>query len=235
MRNTTLTALQALALLNDPFMLQQAEFFAGRVYHNTRHSVDASFRPTGDLGLGLFVNWGASIDFTNERKADFVTFGPSAEVNIGRRIRGEVSWVRQTFRTVEGRRIFTVDLPQARLRHQLAQMLEVILPQVRIRVLLNRDRRRGMRAVQPHHPGLNAVDQLLDLARDIDHLLSLPRLHRDRAHRFDLACRHHFRYEVPPMQHIPHRAPWLLVDRKEHGIALGGALEVWLVINEQQH
>src|SRR5437773_423936 len=30
-RNTTLTALQALALLNDPFMVQQADYFAGRV------------------------------------------------------------------------------------------------------------------------------------------------------------------------------------------------------------
>ncbi len=30
-RNTTLTALQALALLNDPFMLKQAEYFAGRL------------------------------------------------------------------------------------------------------------------------------------------------------------------------------------------------------------
>jgi hypothetical protein len=34
-RNTTLTALQALALLNDPFMLQQAEFFAGRLRQAT--------------------------------------------------------------------------------------------------------------------------------------------------------------------------------------------------------
>jgi hypothetical protein len=30
-RNTTLTALQALALLNDPFMLKQAEYFAERL------------------------------------------------------------------------------------------------------------------------------------------------------------------------------------------------------------
>src|SRR5438552_14825455 len=30
-RNTTLTALQALALLNDPFVLKQSEFFAHRV------------------------------------------------------------------------------------------------------------------------------------------------------------------------------------------------------------
>lgn len=32
-RNTTLTALQALALLNDPFMVKQAEFFAARLTH----------------------------------------------------------------------------------------------------------------------------------------------------------------------------------------------------------
>jgi hypothetical protein len=30
-RNTTLTALQALALLNDPFMVRQAEYFADRL------------------------------------------------------------------------------------------------------------------------------------------------------------------------------------------------------------
>src|SRR5262249_590189 len=30
-RNTTLTALQALVLLNDPFMVRQAEFFAERL------------------------------------------------------------------------------------------------------------------------------------------------------------------------------------------------------------
>jgi hypothetical protein len=36
-RNTTLTALQALALLNDPFMVRQAEYFAGRL---REHSAD---------------------------------------------------------------------------------------------------------------------------------------------------------------------------------------------------
>ncbi len=37
-RNTTLTALQALALLNDPFMLKQSEFLAGRL-RNEKHDL----------------------------------------------------------------------------------------------------------------------------------------------------------------------------------------------------
>ena len=45
-RNTTLTALQALALLNDSFMLNQAEHFAHRVQHiraDPRQQIDAAF------------------------------------------------------------------------------------------------------------------------------------------------------------------------------------------------
>jgi len=46
-RNTTLTALQALALLNDPFMLKQAECFAGRlekISGDPLKQVDAAYR-----------------------------------------------------------------------------------------------------------------------------------------------------------------------------------------------
>jgi hypothetical protein len=50
-RNTTLTALQALALLNNPFMVEQAAFFADRVRRMASEvsaQVDAAFR----LALG---------------------------------------------------------------------------------------------------------------------------------------------------------------------------------------
>src|SRR5262249_7455899 len=50
-RNTTLTALQALALLNDPFMVKQAEFFAERVQKASADRggpIDAAYR----LALG---------------------------------------------------------------------------------------------------------------------------------------------------------------------------------------
>ncbi len=39
-RNTTLTALQALALLNDPFMLRQSEYFATRLQSATSKPAD---------------------------------------------------------------------------------------------------------------------------------------------------------------------------------------------------
>jgi mono/diheme cytochrome c family protein len=46
-RNSTMTALQALALLNNPFMVKQAEYFAGRVKameKETTKQVDAAYR-----------------------------------------------------------------------------------------------------------------------------------------------------------------------------------------------
>ena len=46
-RNTTLTALQALAMLNNPFMVEQAEFFAQRVQRVAKapdQQVDRAYR-----------------------------------------------------------------------------------------------------------------------------------------------------------------------------------------------
>lgn len=97
------------------------EFFAGRVYHNLRHNVNASIQATPDLNLGLGVNWGETIDFTNERPAEFITLSPSANFDIGRRMHGELSWVHQTFNTESGDRVFDVDLPQARLLYHFSR------------------------------------------------------------------------------------------------------------------
>ena len=91
------------------------ESFEGKTYHNTRYSIDSSFQPSGDLTIGLFVNWGEAIDFTDNRAANFVTWNPWAEIYLGRRLSAELNWVRQTFRTTSGQHIFTADLPQARL------------------------------------------------------------------------------------------------------------------------
>jgi hypothetical protein len=46
-RNTTVTALQALALLNDPFMVRQAEYFAERVQKRGKslpEQIEAAYR-----------------------------------------------------------------------------------------------------------------------------------------------------------------------------------------------
>ncbi|MBK5259970.1 MAG: carbohydrate binding family 9 domain-containing protein [Thermoanaerobaculia bacterium] len=90
------------------------EYFEGRTYHNFRQSIDTSIQASRDVSLGLFVNWGETIDFSNAQQGTFVTINPSANFNIGRRLRGEVSWVRQTLDGERGGRVFTVDIPQAR-------------------------------------------------------------------------------------------------------------------------
>lgn len=96
------------------------EFFQGTTYHHLRQSVSASFQATDDVALGLAVRWGESIDFTNLRSANFVTISPAADINIGRRMRGEIAYDRQWFETKDGGRIFTVDLPQARLLYHFS-------------------------------------------------------------------------------------------------------------------
>lgn len=91
------------------------EYFDGRTYHNMRYSIDSGIQATRDISTGLFVNWGESIDFTDNRKATFVTINPYTTFHVGRRFSGEASWLRQTFRTLAGAEIFTADIPQARL------------------------------------------------------------------------------------------------------------------------
>src|SRR5207302_6010723 len=62
-RNTTLTALQALALLNDPFMLKQAECFAERLQKislDPERQIDAAYR----LALGRPPRSGETIALT---------------------------------------------------------------------------------------------------------------------------------------------------------------------------
>ncbi|HKR65146.1 MAG TPA: DUF5916 domain-containing protein, partial [Thermoanaerobaculia bacterium] len=103
------------------FLAPNQEFFAGRVYHNLRHNFSASIQATRDLRLGLSSSWGEQIDFTNERPADFVTLSPSATFDVGRRIHGELSWQHQTFKTEAGDRVFTADVPQARLLYHFSR------------------------------------------------------------------------------------------------------------------
>ncbi|HUP47272.1 MAG TPA: sugar-binding protein [Thermoanaerobaculia bacterium] len=91
------------------------EHFDGRTYHNTRYAIDTSIQAGRDATIGFFLNWGEAIDFTNNRKAEFVTLNPGTTFHIGRRVSGRASWVRQVFRTPEGARIFIADIPQARL------------------------------------------------------------------------------------------------------------------------
>jgi len=97
------------------------EYFAGRTYHNFRHSFFVSTQVSPDVSAYLSLNAGESIDFNNAQPADFVTINPGFSLNIGRRLSGEIDYVWQKFETEAGQRIFTVHLPQARLLYHFSR------------------------------------------------------------------------------------------------------------------
>jgi len=96
------------------------EYYSGTTYHHFRYSVSTSTQLSRDVFAGVAVRWGESIDFTNLRSAEFVTISPFADFNVGRRFRGEVAYDYQYFDTKDGRRIFTVHLPQARFLYHFS-------------------------------------------------------------------------------------------------------------------
>ena len=97
------------------------EYYRGRTYHNLRYNIAAQTQLTRDITIGAGWNAGEQIDFTNERPADFVTMSLGASINIGRRFRAGLDYDRQVFETEQGRRIFAVDLPQARLLYHFSR------------------------------------------------------------------------------------------------------------------
>jgi len=97
------------------------EYYQGTTYHNFRHSISASFQASPDVALGISVNSGEAIDFNNAQAADFVTISPSASLNLGRRLSGDLDYVYQEFNTKQGDRIFKVHLPQARLLYHFSR------------------------------------------------------------------------------------------------------------------
>jgi hypothetical protein len=97
------------------------EYFAGRTYHNFRHSFSISTQVSPDVSAYLSINSGENIDFNNAQQANFVTISPGASLNIGRRFSGALDYVWQQFETKSGDRIFTVSLPQARLLYHFSR------------------------------------------------------------------------------------------------------------------
>jgi hypothetical protein len=91
------------------------EYYAGTTYHNFRWSSSFSIQATPDIALGLGVRGGENIDFNNAQQADSLTISPTATLNLGRRLSGDLAYDYQVFETKEGARIFDVHLPQARL------------------------------------------------------------------------------------------------------------------------
>ena len=71
---------------------------------------------------------------------------------------------------------------EARLRHQLGEVLQDVLAQGRVGVLLDRQRRGRVRAMEPDHAFVDVARELGDLARDVDELLAFARLHGNGEH-----------------------------------------------------
>lgn len=97
------------------------EYFAGRTYHNFRHSFFVSTQVSPDVSAYFSINGGENIDFNNAQQADYVTLNPGVNLNLGRHLSGELDYVWQKFDTKTGQRIFTVHLPQARLLYHFSR------------------------------------------------------------------------------------------------------------------
>lgn len=94
------------------------ESFAGDTYWSFRQGVDASFRPSGDLGLAFGVRWGGTIDFDNRRDADFLRLAGQADFHLGRRVEGTVGHEWQDFEVAPGP-LFRAHVTEARLVYHL--------------------------------------------------------------------------------------------------------------------
>ncbi len=96
------------------------EHFDGVNYDNFRQSVFVSLRPSGAFAFAMDVDWGETIDFANSRQAEFVSFEPEIEVNLGRRLRGELDYIWEELE-VEPGRLFTARLTRARFYYHLSR------------------------------------------------------------------------------------------------------------------
>jgi len=91
------------------------EHFRGTTYHSFRYGVTTSMQVSRDVALGFSVRTGETIDFNNRQHADFVTAGAWSDINLGRRLRGELAWDYQVLDDKQGTRVFDIHIPQARL------------------------------------------------------------------------------------------------------------------------
>ena len=94
------------------------ESFAGETYSSFRQGVEASFRPSGDLGLGFGVRWGGTIDFANRREADFLRIGAEADFHLGRHVEGTLGHEWQDFEVAPGP-LFRAHVTEARVVYHL--------------------------------------------------------------------------------------------------------------------
>ena len=99
-------------------VLPNNESFLGNEWFNYRQDLLLAIRPSGHLGMDLFLRQGEVIDFTNVRQVDFVQIQPSFDFRVGRHLFGDFDHNRQEF-LVHGQRYLKAELTQATLRYHL--------------------------------------------------------------------------------------------------------------------
>ena len=95
------------------------ETFQGLRVNDFRQDLTVSLRPSGNLGLGLYVRHGDIIDLANVRQVQFLLTEPSMTFQLGRHVSGVLDYTHQTF-DYKGSRYLRADLAQGTLRYHLS-------------------------------------------------------------------------------------------------------------------
>jgi hypothetical protein len=96
------------------------EHFDGVSYENFRQSVFFATRPSAAFAFEMDVDWGETIDFVGSRQAEFVSLEPLLELQLGRRLNGELAHVWQELE-IDAGRLFTARLTRLRLVYHLSR------------------------------------------------------------------------------------------------------------------
>ena len=90
------------------------DLFAGTLFHLSSAQLFYSFQPTSLAVLGISGKIGQAIDFSNVRRANELSFSPSARLSLGRGLGVDLSHNFQRLSRA-GEKVFTANLFQAKL------------------------------------------------------------------------------------------------------------------------
>ncbi|MFQ5689079.1 MAG: DUF5916 domain-containing protein [Gemmatimonadota bacterium] len=95
------------------------QFFAGELFGQRMQSLAVGLQPSGSLSLSASGSFGDQIDFANARRADVHRIAPSLTWKPGGRVNVGLSHAYERL-SLEGRKIFAVNLAQARVLYHVS-------------------------------------------------------------------------------------------------------------------
>jgi len=96
------------------------EAFLGEEFENLRGDLRMGLRPSGAVGLEIFLRGGEIIDFVNVRQAEFLLVQPRIDFRLGRRVSGSLEHLWEEFDVPGGGRFLEANLTQASLVYHLS-------------------------------------------------------------------------------------------------------------------